>query len=166
MIWPFGSPDLRVLMVCTANVCRSPAAEALLKHHLKALGAGRSIAVRSAGTEVGAPGRRPDPRVLSILDEMGVKSSGMRAKPASQQLMDEAALVLVMEDAHRRVLCERFPEAAARIELLDVSGQEVPDPYFGNKAGVRATVELIDRLTRSHATTLLERLNYTGSNSV
>ncbi|MDB4476023.1 low molecular weight phosphotyrosine protein phosphatase [bacterium] len=158
MIWPFRRPELTVLMVCTANVCRSPAAEALLIHHLKALGLARSVAVRSAGTEVGAPGRRPDPRVTSILDEMGVKSGGMRAKAASQVLMDEAALVLVMESSHRQELCGRFPEAADRIELLDPSGLDIPDPYFGNKAGVRKTVEQIDGLTRSHAKTLLERL--------
>lgn len=159
MIWPFSRPDLTVLMVCTANVCRSPAAEALLKHHLKALGAGRSVAVRSAGTQVGAPGRRPDPRVISILDEMGVKSSGMRAKAASQALMDEAALVLVMESCHREALCDRFPDAAERIELLDTSGLDIPDPYFGNKAGVRMTVEQIDGLTRSHAHALVARLD-------
>ncbi|WOJ95077.1 low molecular weight phosphotyrosine protein phosphatase [Congregibacter variabilis] len=158
MIWPFRRPELTVLMVCTANVCRSPAAEALLRHHLKALGKGGSVAVRSAGTEVGAPGRRPDPRVMSILHEMGVKSSGMRAQAASQGLMDEAALVLVMENSHRDVLCERFPEAAERIELLDPSGLDIPDPYFGNKAGVRMTVEQIDGLTRSHAKALLEGL--------
>lgn len=159
MIWPFRRPELTVLMVCTANVCRSPAAEALLRHHLKALGSGGSVAVRSAGTQVGAPGRRPDPRVTSMLDDMGVKSSGMRAKAASQTLVDEAALVLVMENSHRQALCERFPDAADRIELLDPSGQDIPDPYFGSKAGVRMAVEQIDGLTRSHAKSLLERLN-------
>jgi protein-tyrosine phosphatase len=95
--------------------------------------------------------------VLSILDEMGVKSSGMRAKAASQALMDEASVVWVMESTHRQVLCERFADSADRVELLDPRGLDIPDPYFGNKAGVRMTVEQIDGLTRAHAQTLLEQ---------
>lgn len=156
MIWPFRKPDVTVLMVCTANVCRSTAAEALLRHHLQQRGMGRSIAVRSAGTDVGAPGRRPDPRVVSILEEMGVKASGIRARQITEKILSQVDHILVMERNHLDAINERFPDAQERIRLLDAQGGDIPDPYFGNKAGVRVAVEHIDRLTREFAETLPE----------
>ncbi|WOJ98260.1 low molecular weight phosphotyrosine protein phosphatase [Congregibacter brevis] len=162
MIWPFSRPRFTVLMVCTANVCRSPAAEALLRHHLQKLGAGRSIAVRSAGTDVGAPGRRPDPRVLDILKEMGVNSRGMRAQALGDKLVMSSDLILVMESVHQQTLLDRFPEAESRTSLLDSSGLDIPDPYFGNKAGVRSMVEHVDSLARRLAEASPELLLESG----
>lgn len=151
MIWPFSRPKLTVLVVCTANVCRSPAAEALLRHHLRAAGLAHAVAVKSTGTDVAAPGRRPDPRVLSVLDEMGVRSGGMRAKASTEPRIDAADVIFVMEERHRQALCDRFPGAATRVELLDPSGRDIPDPYYGNKAGVRSAVEHIAEVTLSRA---------------
>jgi protein-tyrosine phosphatase len=156
-MWPFTRPERHILMVCTANVCRSPAAEALLRHHLKQLGLSRRVSVSSAGTDVAAPGRKPDPRVVAILQEMGVSARGIRARPISARAVDAASDIFVMEHKHREVLVERFVDAAPRLFLLDPRGEDIADPYFGNKAGVRSTVEYIDALTRELATALRDR---------
>ncbi|RMG36458.1 MAG: low molecular weight phosphotyrosine protein phosphatase, partial [Gammaproteobacteria bacterium] len=58
--------DLSVLLVCTANICRSPMAEALLRDHLKAKGLDRRVKVASAGIRAMA-GMPPDPRALAAL---------------------------------------------------------------------------------------------------
>jgi protein-tyrosine phosphatase len=158
MMWPFSRPELHILMVCTANVCRSPAAEALLRHHLKQMGLAKRIAVSSAGTEVGAPGRKPDPRVVAILDEIGVSAKGIRAQVLDGRCIDKSSDIFVMERVHNDVLVERFPGVAERVYLLDHEGNGIPDPYFGNKAGVRFVVKRIDEMTRGLAVTLADRI--------
>lgn len=145
-------------MVCTANVCRSPAAEALLRHHLTQLGLAKRVAVSSAGTDVAAPGRKPDPRVVAILVEMGVSARGIRAQPVTEKSIDAASEIFVMERVHRDALVERFMDADAKLFLLDPNDDDIPDPYFGNKAGVRSAVEYIDQLTRELAVALAQRL--------
>ena len=157
-MWPFSRPELRIVMVCTANVCRSPAAEALLKHHLRQLGLVRRVAVSSAGTNVGAPGRKPDPRVIAMLTELGVSARGIRAKPVSAGAVARASHIYVMELAHHDAIVERFPEAASRVLLLDPDSGDIPDPYFSNRAAVRATLEQINELTREIAVGLLGSL--------
>lgn len=157
MIWPFARPQRLILMVCTANVCRSPAAEASLRHHLRHLDLHKRVSVQSAGTDVGAPGRKPDPRVVAILKEMGMTARGIRAQPLTEKLLAGADDVFVMEEVHRDAVKARFPAAAARVRLLDPQGVDIADPYFGNKAGVRSAVEYIDQLTSELARELNDR---------
>lgn len=157
-MWPFSRPELRIVMVCTANVCRSPAAEALLRHHLNQRGLAKRVAVSSAGTSVGAPGRKPDPRVVAILGEMGVSAKGIRARAIFAKTVAAASDIYVMEYAHQEVVVERFPEAALKLRRLDGDSEDISDPYFSNKAAVRATVNQINELTQELATSLLEAL--------
>lgn len=58
----------RILVVCTANVCRSFMASAMLRHRAERLGLG--IVVTSAGTRM--PGLPVDPDAVRVLEEMGV----------------------------------------------------------------------------------------------
>jgi protein-tyrosine phosphatase len=91
---------LRILVVCTANVCRSPMGEALLRHHCAALGV--DVAVASAGT--GAYGLPVDPTAVLALGELGLDISPhqpRRVEPATLE-SDGADLVLTMTREHVR----------------------------------------------------------------
>jgi arsenate reductase (thioredoxin) len=66
-----------VLFLCTHNAARSQMAEALLRHH-----AGDRFAASSAGLEP----TQVHPLTRQVLDEMGVDSSGLRAKGAREFL--------------------------------------------------------------------------------
>ncbi len=147
MIW--GRPQLRILLVCTANVCRSPLAQALLQAQLRSAGLGRRVGVGSAGTRVAAPGRRPDPRVLRMLREAGVPAGRIRARQLSLRLLARQDLVLVMEAAHLgevegilgpdgpavdlRLLGEFLPGGAS-----GTGSNDILDPYFSDLQGFRA----------------------------
>src|SRR5262245_33578640 len=65
-------PALSVLFVCTANSARSIIGECLLNH----LGGGRFRAY-SAGSH---PASSPNPLALSVLEQRGVSSVGVRSK--------------------------------------------------------------------------------------
>ena len=85
-----------VLVVCTANVCRSPMAAALLARQLQAT---RSpTAVISAGTN--AVDAAVASEAVAVLSDLGIDIAGHRARLLSRADLDEADLVLVMERAH------------------------------------------------------------------
>ena len=63
---------IRVLLVCTENICRSPMAEGLLRHYLQESEMRNRVEVSSVGTKASLPGCRPDQRAqkdrgLSVL---------------------------------------------------------------------------------------------------
>lgn len=98
MIW--ARPELRVLFVCSANVCRSPLAEGILRHRLAAAGLGARVQVRSAGSSAAQPGRRPDPRIARLAAQEGISLAGIRARRLTPALIRRSDYVLVMENTH------------------------------------------------------------------
>jgi len=96
MFW--SRPDVRVLFVCTANICRSPLAEALLRQRLRRMSLAGRVEVRSAGTSA-VPARRPDPRVRRLAEEAGVALGRTRSRPLTREMIRRSDLVLVMPGA-------------------------------------------------------------------
>ncbi len=154
-------PAARVMFVCTENICRSPMAEALLRHRLGAAGLGKRLAVSSAGTRVSMPGHPPDVRAQRALaDIAGVKMSGIRSKPLLPEDFQRCDYLLGMDATHRRYMLDVCPpEHRGKVELLaqyaaDESIEEIPDPYFQSIASFNRVAEIIDRAVLG----LLERL--------
>lgn len=121
-----------VLIVCTANICRSPVAEALLRERLSKLD-GSEWQVSSAGTwaSVGQPAARNG---IELMAQQNIDLSGHRSRPVDHELLAEADLVLTMETGHAEALKAEFPQFASKIYLLtEMSDRHysVPDPYGG-----------------------------------
>jgi len=101
-------------MVCTANMCRSPLAEALLRRHLEERGQG--AAVSSAGLlEDGHPAAA---EVASLLSDRRIDVSGHRSRRLSRPLIDGSELVLAMAREHLREAVLLAPAAFGRIFTL------------------------------------------------
>ena len=99
---------MRILTVCTGNVCRSVYAQHVLSH-----GLGDGFDVASAGT--GAGHGRPVPRqVEALLNRQGLSASGHRARGIDPSLIDGADLVLTATAEHRRLVLEAAPLAFKR----------------------------------------------------
>lgn len=106
--------NLRVLFVCTANVCRSPLAAALLK--LRASQAGAPISVASAGTL--AEGMSADKHVVSVLGDYGVDASAKKSRLLAPELIRASDIVLAMTMTHARRVIGEASDARERVFLL------------------------------------------------
>jgi protein-tyrosine-phosphatase len=103
-----------ILVLCTANVCRSPMAQALLSRELTALG--EPAAVRSAGTlGSGAP---PPPEVVAAMASYGLDVSGHRSHLVTGDDLARADLVLTMCREHLRDAAVTDPAAWPRAFTL------------------------------------------------
>jgi protein-tyrosine phosphatase len=107
-------------------------AEGLLKELLKEAGIS-GVYVESAGT--GAPDNAPPPRYAMIaMAEEGLDISSHRSRNLTRKMLAGADLILVMEQAHRKVIVHHLPELRKKVFLLKAfgtgghSGEEVADP--------------------------------------
>ncbi len=137
-----------LLLVCTANICRSPMAEAIFKAKLGHL----FQTIRSAGLRADPRGAPVDARAAAALARhdyaLGRKWRSRRVQP------DELAgydLILAMEADHVAKLRQQAaPEQHARIRLLtdfvpERTGEDVPDPYFGPATGFETVIAILER---------------------
>ena len=140
----------RVLLVCTENICRSPMAEGLLRHHLQQSPLRGTVDVSSAGTRCSMPGCRPDQRAQKVAALRGIDLSAMKARRVTERDMQRSDFVFAMDEANMRDLRQMCPvEQHDKISFL-LSHQrqqgliEVPDPYFGSAEGFARVFQIID----------------------
>jgi len=141
---PVPDDPIRVLFVCTANICRSPYLE------LRA----RQLLGPDSGVEVSSAGTRgfEDSSVSDTMDaefaRWSTETGGFRSRPATAELLDRADLVLTAEASHRTQLLELQPTAFRKILTL---GQFVETAQADPTLRGRELIEAVER-RRSPAT--------------
>jgi protein-tyrosine-phosphatase len=125
-----------ILVVCTANICRSPMAAGLLRHAL----AGqpeplRSLKVISAGVAA-RHGERVSENSVIALRKVGIDISQHTSQPLTQDMLNEAAAVICMTESHRAMIQLQAEPPPKHIylfrEFMPQKGdKEIPDPFGG-----------------------------------
>jgi protein-tyrosine phosphatase len=142
---PAGSrPTRRVLVVCAGNICRSPAAEAVMR----LLGADHpavDLEIRSRGTHDWNVGRRAHPAMTRIAAARGYDLSGHTAAQVTAGDLAWADDVLVMDDENHRQLAGSHPDRVRHVRLLDAAG--IPDPWLVDDDPAYA--DALDRIERA-----------------
>ncbi len=149
--------QVRILMVCLGNICRSPLAEGILDTMT-----GQGVYVDSAGTAGYHIGNPPDPRSIAVAKKNGIDISAQRCRQFRTQDFDDFDYIFAMDRENLANLqrMARHQQDLDKISLLlQDSGtglEEVPDPYYGGKDGFDLVFEMIEqacrRLSQQHDT--------------
>lgn len=125
-----------VVVVCTANICRSPMAAGLLQHALTAQPEPlRSLKVVSAGVAA----RRGEPvseNSVVALRKVGIDISQHVSQPLTQEMLNQALAVICMTESHRAMIQLQAEPAPKHVYLFrefmpQNEDKEIPDPFGG-----------------------------------
>jgi protein-tyrosine phosphatase len=150
---------VRILFVCSGNICRSPLAEALFKRKAEEAGLLARFHVDSAGTHDYHEGQRADPRACRVARRHGLDVTSI-ARPVVDQDFDRFDLIVAMDRGHRRQLRARAGRAReGKIRLMrdfdpDSAGRDVPDPYYDGEPEFEEVLSILEPACRG----LLESL--------
>ncbi len=141
---------LSILFVCTGNICRSPSAEAILRHKARASGLADRLEIDSAGLGDWHVGHPPDPRAVGALRGRGYAIGDQTARLVGVRDFEAFDYLVAMDEGHYAELTRMCPSARAErvrlfLEFAPHSGRKsVPDPYYGDTRGFDAMVDLIE----------------------
>lgn len=141
---------MKILMVCLGNICRSPLAEGILQD--RALSAGLSWSVESAGTNQYHTGEAPHPLSQKVAKLNGIDINNQRARRFSAADFDRydkiyALAADVMEEI-KRISGKKFDSSRASLLMNEVfpgENRDVPDPWYGPEPGYHEVFKLIEQ---------------------
>ncbi|MBT8101640.1 MAG: low molecular weight phosphotyrosine protein phosphatase [Gammaproteobacteria bacterium] len=151
-----------VLFVCMGNICRSPTAEGVFRHHVVEAGLDEHIVVDSAGTHAYHVGEPPDRRSHAAAQRRGISLGELRARRVSDEDFERFDYIIAMdEDNLSRLKDQSPPQHHSKVRLFlefASSGQrEVPDPYYGGAAGFERVLDLVEEASRGLLETLSKK---------
>ena len=144
----------RILFVCMGNICRSPAAEAIMKKLIADKNLTGQVEVDSAGTIDDHCGESADSRMIEFAESKGYKINSIARQFDSTIDFPKFDYIVTMDD-------ENFDD----ISSMDIQNKyhnkifrmvdfckthkinEIPDPYYSRQAGFDQVLELLEDAT-------------------
>lgn len=152
----------KLLFVCLGNICRSPAAEGLMKALVEKRGVADHFFIDSAGIGGWHVGDLPDERMIAAAGKRGYNLNSRARKFYPESDFNEFDLIIGMDNQNIRDLrsmAQNDGELAKIHRMTDFclsvrNRNEVPDPYFGGDDGFEDVLNLLEDATGG----LLEKL--------
>jgi protein-tyrosine phosphatase len=130
---------VRILFVCSGNICRSPTAEGVMRQIAR--DRGLDVEVASAGIGGWHAGEPADSRSAEAARRRGIALDGT-ARQVRREDLDDFDLLVAMDRGHERDLLAMGGEHRHKVRLL-LDGADVPDPYHGGPGGFEEVLDLV-----------------------
>jgi protein-tyrosine phosphatase len=144
---------MNISFVCLGNICRSPTAEAVMRHLVAREGLEGRVGIESAGTGSWHAGHPPDARAREEALRRGITMGGV-ARQFEVADFHRLDLILAMDHQNAADLVALAPDEGSRdkVRLLRVFdpglGAEVdlavPDPYYGGPDGFAEVFDMVE----------------------
>ena len=124
---------VRILFVCTGNICRSPMAEGYFRS-LCEKSKRSDINVVSAGTYAGNTFPASS-QAVRIMSDYGIDISKHKSQQITKELLNVSDLTVVMTRTHKERILAAFKPVSSKVFLLhefDSGIKDVFDPFGGN----------------------------------
>lgn len=138
---------MRVLCVCLGNICRSPTAEAVLRHAAEG-----KLDIDSAGTAGWHSGNPPYGPAVEAAAARGYDLSDLRARVFVPDDFEAFDLILAMDDQNRDDIERHRPSGnSTPVKLFldyatEIGRSDIPDPYYTRDFD--EALDLIEAATR------------------
>lgn len=149
-----GADKIRVLFVCLGNICRSPAAEGIMRAAVAKAGQSHRWVIDSAGTGDWHVGELPEERMRAHARRRGYDLTH-RCRQITRRDFADFDLIVGMDDNNRRNLMRLAPDDASRDKIVMMAEyfspgapvDNVPDPYYGGPEGFELAIDLLEDAT-------------------
>lgn len=146
-----GEEKIRILFVCLGNICRSPAAEGVMRRLVTESGQEDRFELDSAGFYGGHRGDLPDPRMRAHAARRGLELTH-RSRTVRASDFDNFDLLIGMDDANIDSLRRAAPTLDDEAKIMRMSDfailhpwmDSVPDPYWSGAEGFEFVLDLLD----------------------
>lgn len=141
----------KILFVCLGNICRSSAAEGVMKQLVEKAGRADEFVIDSAGILSYHQGELPDPRMRVHAIRRGYDLVH-RSRPVRTDDFFDFDLIIGMDDRNIEDLKERAPSPEAERKIRRMTdyctrfthADHVPDPYYGGAEGFEYVLDLLE----------------------
>jgi protein-tyrosine phosphatase len=146
---------VRVMFVCLGNICRSPLAEGIFRHHVQERGLAERIEIQSSGTGSWHIGEAADHRMRQTASRRGVPIDEHVAQQFIEDHLSEFDHILVMDKQNLNDILffdqdDRFGGKVRLFREFDPipDTYQVPDPYYGGASGFDEVYDIVERTSR------------------
>jgi protein-tyrosine phosphatase len=159
---------IRVLFICKGNICRSPMAEAVMRHMICEAGLDEFISVDSAATGNWHVGDPPHPGTIRILKQHQIPHEDLIARQVQREDLQTFDYIVAMDEENMAALKRLGPTEKPMFRLLElvesIPDQDVPDPYYTGQFA--RTYELVQLGCKALLEKIVSEHNLKGAETI
>ena len=157
--------NINVVFVCLGNICRSPAAEGIVKKRLAEEGLDDRVFVDSAGTSSWNEGKQPDERMQAHGKKRGYNFDSIARQFRSSDF-EKFDYIIVMDNNNymnvkKLAITQEDVEKIHRMTDFSIDFADhdhVPDPYYGGDDGFNLVMNLLEDAAKGLIKDIKEKL--------